>query len=95
MFELLKGKELLEVKEKEFKRALKQYRIDIGMSSPFQVSKELGTGTDTIYKYETGKSIPSISIMNMLINFYDISKVEREYILGLRKDIIRLRKECK
>lgn len=90
--QVLQGKELYEAKLKEFKRAIKQYRLDVGISSPFQVSKELGTGSDTIYKYEKGHSIPSVSLMSMLIMFYGLDKVQREYITELRKEVLRLRK---
>lgn len=88
----LQGKELLEAKEKELRRALKQYRIDVGMSSPFQVSKELGMGKDTVYKYEKGTSIPTLSKLNMLIMFYGLDKIHREYLLSLREEIIRMRR---
>lgn len=91
----LEGIELLNAMKREFARALKQYRIDIGFSSPFEFSREYSFGRDTIYKYETEQSIPSKAILNVLVEKFGLDKNQREYILELRNSINKLKKELK
>lgn len=95
MFKTINDKKKLQVKEKEMKRLLKQYRLDVEISSPFQAAKQLGTGKDTIYKYETGQSIPTLVILNSLIMLYGLNPDQRKHILELREEIIELRKKVK
>ncbi len=81
--------------EKEIALKLKNMRVEVGFTSPQQVSREIGAGDDTIYKIETCQSVPSKRIIYNLINVYRMNKVEIDELLLLRMKILNLRKKLK
>ena len=74
---------------------LKNMRVEVGFTSPRQVSKEIGAGEDAIYKLETMQSLPSKRTLMNLIQIYRMNNKEYKDLVSLRNQIIKLRKEVK
>lgn len=84
--------EKLALKKKELTKVLMQYRLNAGFKNTFEVSRELGCGRATIYKYENGSSVPSNMMLTSLMNLYKLNERDREYLYEVREEIIKLEK---
>lgn len=58
-------------------RLLIQYRVNAGYSSAFEAAEDMGAGRDTVYRYETNKSVPTRSMLESLKNLYRLQEVDR------------------
>lgn len=83
--------ETFDKKQKEFARALKQFRIDANIRSPFVASKELRLGRDTVYLAEASKRVPTPSTLTLILSLYSITKSAEIYMHNLRDELYELR----
>ena len=60
------------------KLTLKALRVNAGFTIE-KASKELGISTVTLRSYETNKTIPTVKMMNKMLNLYNAKFSDFEY----------------
>lgn len=66
----------LEKEKIKIGKTLRKYREEVGFTSAFHVSSEIGTGYDAIFKIEKGLHLPTTKIVEKLVKAYKLNETE-------------------
>ena len=74
---------------------LRRYREEVGFNSPYDVSREIAGGNDTIYKIEKGVNLPSRRTIAELARLYRLNPMEEKELGKLINHAKSLKKKLK
>lgn len=81
--------------QRRMSKALKEIRVANGIKNPFNVSRELGQSTATLRNIEKGLAFPTVKTLNELIGLYVITPIEKQEVLRLKDEMLKIRRELK
>jgi ribosome-binding protein aMBF1 (putative translation factor) len=90
--ELLRKQENI---QREMSELLIKIREANGIENPFMVSRELNRSVATLRNIEKGIAFPTSKTLHELIDTYAMTPIEKNRVLKLKKEMLKVRRELK